>query len=229
MRAMDPRPTRHLEQVREAHRALVAALDGLDDRHVTRPSLLPGWTVGHVLTHLARNADSHVRLLVAASRGEIGEQYPPGRHRDAAAARAAEIDAGAGRRAAELVDDVCRSAEALEAAWDACTDLGWSGQGRSGSGELVPVRDLPFRRWREVEVHRVDLGPGVPGSCTPADWPAAYVREESVRLRMLWDARVPMGLSGLPEPVRALDEHDQLAWLLGRRQLDGVPPAGLLG
>ena len=29
---------------------------------------LEGWTVGHVLTHLARNADSHVRMLEAAAR-----------------------------------------------------------------------------------------------------------------------------------------------------------------
>jgi maleylpyruvate isomerase len=225
---MGDRPTRHLDEVRRAHRALWSALEGLDDRHVARPSQLPGWTVGHVLTHLARNADSHVRLITAAGRGEIGDQYPPGPHDDAATARAAEIEAGARRRAAELVDDVRRSAEALEAAWDTCSELGWAGQGRSGGGQLVPVRDLPFRRWREVEVHRVDLGPGVPGSCTPADWPAAYVREESVRLRMLWDARVPMGLAGLPAPVRALDERGQLAWLLGRRQVEGVPPAGLL-
>jgi uncharacterized damage-inducible protein DinB len=28
-----------------------------------QPSLLPGWSVGHVLSHLARNADSYVNLL----------------------------------------------------------------------------------------------------------------------------------------------------------------------
>lgn len=226
--AMGARPTRHLDEVRRAHHALVAALDGLDDGDVARPSLLPGWTVGHVLTHLARNADSFVRMVVAADRGEVGDQYPCGPHPDAASARAAEIEAGAGRRAAELAEDVRRSADALEAAWDACSELGWSGQGRSGSGHLVPVRELPFRRWREVVVHRMDLGPGVPGSCTPSDWPAAYVREEMVRLKMQRDARLPMGLAGLPAPVRALDEREQLCWLLGRRQVEGVPPAGLL-
>lgn len=222
-------PTRHVEQASDAHRRLLRALEGLDDGHVARPSLLPGWTVGHVLTHLARNAESHVRLIEAACRGEVGEQYPPGVHGDPAAARAAAIEAGARRSAVELVADVRHTAEALEAAWAACTELGWAGHGRSGGGVLVPVSDLPFRRWREVEVHRVDLGPGIPGSCTPADWPPRYVREETVRLQMLWDARVPMGLAGLPEAVRALDERARLAWLLGRRQIDGVAPAGLMG
>ncbi|MET0910545.1 MAG: maleylpyruvate isomerase N-terminal domain-containing protein, partial [Ilumatobacteraceae bacterium] len=42
------------------------------------PSLLPGWTRGHVLTHIARNADSFVRLLEAAGRGEVVTQYAGG-------------------------------------------------------------------------------------------------------------------------------------------------------
>jgi hypothetical protein len=48
----------------EARRELTAAterlldgLDGLSDVQVAGPSLLPGWTRGHVLTHLARNAE----------------------------------------------------------------------------------------------------------------------------------------------------------------------------
>ena len=57
------------------------------------PSRLPDWTVGHVLTHLARNADSIVRVLTAepevdhvdldlapAQQGQIGrrDQHPAG-------------------------------------------------------------------------------------------------------------------------------------------------------
>ena len=39
-----------------AHRRLVAAISGLPDEAVTRPSRLPGWTVGHVLTSDASKA-----------------------------------------------------------------------------------------------------------------------------------------------------------------------------
>ena len=54
-----------------------------------RPSLLPDWTVGHVLTHLARNADSMDRVLEAAERGDVVERYAGG-----GAGRDAEIEAG---------------------------------------------------------------------------------------------------------------------------------------
>jgi hypothetical protein len=55
----------------ESHARLLAALAPLTDDGARRRSRLPGWTVGHVLTHLARNADSHLRMLEAARRGEI--------------------------------------------------------------------------------------------------------------------------------------------------------------
>ncbi len=52
------------------------------------------WTVGHVLTHLARNAESHVRMLEGATMGEALEQYAGGYDQ-----RAADIEAGADRSA----------------------------------------------------------------------------------------------------------------------------------
>ena len=64
----------------------------------------PGWTVGHVLTHLARNADSIVAGAAAAERGEVVDRYEGG-----GAGRDAEIEAGCGRPAAEQVADVRRT------------------------------------------------------------------------------------------------------------------------
>ena len=43
-----------IDLCRSAHRRLYAALESLDDETARRASLLPSWTVGHVLTHLAR-------------------------------------------------------------------------------------------------------------------------------------------------------------------------------
>jgi len=57
--------------VRDSHARLRATLAGLTDADARGPSLLPGWSVGHVLTHLARNADSLVRMLKAAARGDV--------------------------------------------------------------------------------------------------------------------------------------------------------------
>ena len=47
--------------VRLAHQRLIGTGSGLDDAQIRRASLLPEWSIGHVLTHLARNADGHSR------------------------------------------------------------------------------------------------------------------------------------------------------------------------
>jgi maleylpyruvate isomerase len=201
-----------------AHRELEATLTLLGDQHVGAPSLLPAWTVGHVLTHIARNADSFVLLLQAANRGEVGQQYPGGLEQ-----RNADIERGAVRGTGEIVADVLDSNRALEAAYDAMSPLGWQGEGESARGR-VAVAELPFRRWREVVVHHADAGLGF----TWRDWPSDYVRIELQRMTMLWDSRAPMGLTGLPAPAMAADEHTRLAWLMGRTSIEGIAPAGLM-
>ena len=54
---------RDVEGCAGAHQRLLAGLEDLTDDQARRDSLLPGWTVGHVLTHLARNAEAFTRLL----------------------------------------------------------------------------------------------------------------------------------------------------------------------
>jgi maleylpyruvate isomerase len=97
-----------IEGAHATHGRLMTSLERLDDDQVAAPSLLPGWTRGHLLTHIARNADSHVRVLTAARRGEVVEQYPGGK-----AGRAADIESGATRSVGELVADVETSARRL--------------------------------------------------------------------------------------------------------------------
>lgn len=181
----------------QAHRRLRETLGRLDDEGVRQPSRLPDWTVGHVLTHLARNADSHVRILDGALSGEHLEQYAGG-----AEQRAADIEAGAPRSAEALIDDAVSSFARLEDAWDRMTTEAWDGWG-TARGVKWPCRDLPFFRWREVEVHHVDLGLGY----KIGDWPSAYV-----------SAELPMAVAALPH--RLSDDATRaevLGWLLGRR------------
>ena len=86
---------RDIDRVGEAHAALIdhlAAMTGRPGASPSVPSLLPGWTRGHVLTHIARNADSFVRVLEAARQGEVVTQYEGG-----VAGRNAAIEAGATR------------------------------------------------------------------------------------------------------------------------------------
>ena len=100
----DERLERDLAGMRSAQRVLLERLEGLDDTTARRPSRLPAWTVGHVLTHIARNGDSLAWRLEGSARGEVVDQYPGG-----APARAEAIEAGAGRPAAELLADIAAS------------------------------------------------------------------------------------------------------------------------
>lgn len=201
-----------------AHARLLAAIEGITDDQARAESSLPGWTVGHVLTHLARNADSHVRLIDGAAAGEVWEQYVGG-----VDGRVAEIEAGADRPAAELVADVRSSNAALEARWADASEPAWAGEGLGAIAGPIAIADLPFRRWREVEVHHVDLGLGY----VPADWPGDYVRLELARQTRTWASRRPMGLTDLPAAALALVPHDRLAWLLGRLDVADLAPAGI--
>src|SRR6266567_8535421 len=66
---------------------LLATAAGLTDRQAREPSLLPGWSRGHVLVHLARNADGLRNLLIWARTGVVTPQYPSQQARDDASRR----------------------------------------------------------------------------------------------------------------------------------------------
>ncbi|NNE13057.1 MAG: maleylpyruvate isomerase family mycothiol-dependent enzyme [Ilumatobacter sp.] len=192
-----------------SERALRIALLEHEPVDPTDPSRLPDWTVGHVLTHLARNADSMRSMLDRAP------QYPHGRD-----GRNADIEAGADRSWDELVDDVVATSELLEQRMAQHDD--WSGTVQTITADR-PTTMVPIMRQREVEVHRVDLGLGYEF----ADMPAEYVRRDLRMLEMLWKARAPMGMTPLPTAVLAVPPAERLSWMMGRSDIDGVAPAGL--
>ena len=205
-----------------AHESLVATLEFLTDAEARSASQLPNWTVGHVLTHIARNADGFVLMIDAANRGQVGAQYPGGLEQ-----RNADIEAGSTRSAAELSADVAEACARIEAAWAATTPQGWEGTGQSPGGPL-PINTLPFRRWRETITHHADCGFEHLGvSFSWRDWPTAYVRLELEQMTMLYASRKPMGLTALPPEALAVDDRHRLAWLMGRATIDGLAPAGI--
>jgi maleylpyruvate isomerase len=101
---LDADPGEAIELCRAAHARLMATVADVTDEQVRSPSRLPGWTIGHVLTHLARNADGHSRRLDGALRGADVPRYPGG-----SAQRDSEIDAGAPRPAADIITDLVTS------------------------------------------------------------------------------------------------------------------------
>lgn len=187
---------------RAAHAGVLATVDGLTDEKARAPSRLPGWTVGHVITHIARNAEGHSVRTEGALRGEDLPRYPGGgRQRDA------DIAAGAGRPAHVLVSDLADCQRRLEEAWDRCAAAGWPNREFVGS-DGWPITCSPARRLREVEMHHVDLGLGY----EPSDWPLEYVA---------WE--LPSVLATVPERLPDPDSRRLLlAWMTGR---DGKPPS----
>jgi maleylpyruvate isomerase len=144
---------------------LLATADTLTDAQAAAASRLPGWTRGHVLTHLARNADGFRNLLAWARTGAETPMYPSEAARDQA------IEAGAGRSAAELAADLRESAAALAAAARALPAGAWDAP-VARRGETFPARGILPRRRSELEIHHVDLGAGY----QPGDWPPDFVQ-----------------------------------------------------
>ena len=194
---------RRLDEVRWSTEGLLDALRERrpSDAWARQPSLLPGWTRGHVLSHLARNAEGMVRTLSATLQGDKIPMY------DSEDARAADIEAAAGQPAAELVGDVIETAGRLAETWDRLDDAGWQREAVTREGPVPAVR-LIGMRWREVEIHRVDLADGY----GPGDWPASFV---APLLPSLLDPRrigprLPAGLT-----VEVVNTDSGQRWLVG--------------
>src|ERR671912_1751085 len=102
---MDPSSPDDLEAVDRHTALLLHTTRGLDDPRSV--SLCEGWTRGHVLTHVARNADGLAALIRSAVEGTGETMYASEETRDA------DIEAGADRSPAELVEDVEQSAAVL--------------------------------------------------------------------------------------------------------------------
>jgi maleylpyruvate isomerase len=148
--------------MRSGEAVVAEAVARLDDAAIARPSRLPGWTRGHVVTHLARNADALRNLL---DWGRTGVEHPMYPSRDA---RAADIEAGSGRPAAEQSADLAAAVARLVDELDAYPPDRWDVPVRGGTtGQIMPVSVVPWLRVREVWLHVVDLDVGVPLSAMP--------------------------------------------------------------
>jgi maleylpyruvate isomerase len=128
-------------------------LTRMADAAFTAPSLLPGWSRAHVLTHLARNADAMINLLEWARTGVPTPAYSSAEQRDR------DIEAGAAREPAAIREDVLASSDRLAVAVRGMPEAAWSVR-VGGAQHAVPASDVPWMRAREIWVHTVDLDVG---------------------------------------------------------------------
>jgi maleylpyruvate isomerase len=165
---VDTDPDSLRQRVEEATAPLAVAAAALSDTQAREPSLLPGWSRGHLLTHLARNADGLGNLLVWARTGVATPQYPSWDAREAA------IEEGSGRSAASLAADLTQAAAGFADEAASLPAAAWDRPVRGFTGPEHPAWYTLFRRLIEVEFHHVDLGTGY----APPDWPARFVADE---------------------------------------------------
>ena len=202
---------------------LLSSLDELSDGDISRPSLLPGWTIGHCLAHIARNADGISNLVTWAVTGTHIPMYP------SMDVRNADIEAGAARSAQEHRDDVRSSAQTLaenfvelaQADESTRSTLVLFGAPPPGTAPDTPAAMLAFARLREVTIHHADLGLSAFGF---ADFDEDFVTRT---LAFIEGRSGPVDVTG--------PSSDLLTWRLGRGtpmtlrdgagNLPGSPPA----
>ncbi|SFC81755.1 maleylpyruvate isomerase [Streptomyces aidingensis] len=217
-----------LAGVSDATQRLIAGAAALRPEAVGEPSLLPGWTRGHVLAHLARNADALVNVCSGLP------MYP------SAEARDADIERDAGRPLQAHLADLRESAGRLSAAWDRLTGEQWAATVELRNGVTDRASSVPLRRWVEVELHHIDLGADrsvadLPGAFTDraVDYfarrfaghpgvPALELRAEDGRRWRTGDpAGEPLVVAGTPAALTG--------WLAGRTTGTGLTAGGAPG
>jgi maleylpyruvate isomerase len=214
-----------IDAVVTAHDALLHSLADLDDTSIREPSLLPGWSRGHVLTHVARNADGLANLARWAWTGVRTPMYESREKRDA------DIETGASELRADLSAAQQRFVDAF-AQTAGAEHLSTVTFGRDD--RVATADELPMIRLSEVEIHHVDLDLGY----TPAHWPESFVERmlsrvcddlgkrdvPGVTLHGVDDGRtwkIGDGSHVVTGPAPAL-----LAWLVGRTDGTGLHAAG---
>lgn len=232
---------RALDAIDAGTQRLIAAVAGLDSAALRAPSALPGWSRGHVATHVARNGEAFVNLIMQAADGKPRPMYA------SVTARNEGIEAGADRPGPEMVADLKATADRFGWAARELPLERWSADVTLINGRTVPVWYVLGGRMREVEFHHVDLAAGY----TPDQWSPAFVgpcldeisRSMSGRPQMpalklqSTDPEMPQSWTvvGAGETVCVFGPRTSLlAWLTGRstgddlshtaEQLPDLPP-----
>lgn len=226
-----------LAEVERATQALYEVVAALDLPALRAPSLLPGWSRAHVVTHLARNADALVNLLTWAKTGVEHLMYPSMADRDA------DIAQGASRLPQLLRADVDAACQRFATAARELPATAWEAEVVHPRSGVFLAHRVPWLRAREVWLHLIDLDRGIGFEDLPDPLPEVFLEDAvgqyadrpdvpDVRVRAVFpDGRQrSWGLTGgggtSPEVSGAA--ADVLAWLTGRHsgaRLDGTVPA----
>ncbi|MGH3547421.1 MAG: maleylpyruvate isomerase family mycothiol-dependent enzyme [Pseudonocardiaceae bacterium] len=181
------RPDSELSWVADGQALFEQTVMRLDD--LRGQSRLPGWSRGHVVTHVARNAEGLERLLTWARTGIETPMYP------SVQAREADIEAGAGRAQPEQLDDLRRTGAAFAATAQELSPDQWDATVATRHGP-TPAARVAWARVRELWLHLVDLDAGVEVDAIPADIATRLVREVANWMHTRVTAAIKLQLPG---------------------------------
>jgi maleylpyruvate isomerase len=215
-------PDRHITAVREATDVLYEVVEELDENAVRGPSLLPGWTRGHVITHLARNADALVNLLTWARTGVEHQAYTSRADRDA------DIEEGSHRLLQVIKADLDSACQRFDTACREFPAHAWRSEVTAPKGQAIPASAVPLFRLREIWIHLIDLNAGIGFDDLPADFVEEFL-DDAVKqfegrvdpfavevtlpdgTQRIWKLSGPVGRSSVSGSASAV-----LGWLTGR-------------
>ena len=221
-----------INAVREATARLDAAVDkvvevgGADA--FTAPCRLPDWTIGHLVSHLARNADGLRRVLAGA---KVGAQLQP---YASPQARIDDINAGALRSTETIALDFRAATAQLADTIDELPPATWSATVDLGRGGPTTADVILAARLGEVEIHHHDLGvddglsllDDAQAGLLLAALLRSYVRTRAVTgLRLEPDTAAPITLGDGGRTV-AGSAIDLVGWLSGRTDGAGLRATG---
>lgn len=170
-------------------RAFTRTVDALTPEDLAAPSLLPGWTRGHVVAHVALNGLSLARVISGLVHDSPVAMYESDEQRDADIETLASAEPSAIRERHLTATTEFADAVAL------MHESHWAGRiDRLPGGPAWPMVTVVPTRRRELEIHHVDLAT----SYTRSDWPEDFLVE------LLDAVTVDQAPSG-PFRVRAAD------------------------
>lgn len=220
-----------LDAIDRATAVLMERVEQLDSRTVHLASLVPDWNRAQVLSHLARNADASVNLLLWARTGVEHPMYASDPDRDA------DIDEGARRGHRLLLEDLAAACGRFSHAARTMPEEAWCGEVIGPAAEPVPAHEVLRARLLEVWVHLADLDhgfgfddipepdvellledvvqqfggrPDVPALSVVVDFEDGHTRG--------WELR---STTSKPQRVRG-GPGAMLGWLLGRTGAEGI-------
>jgi|SRR4051812_18206077 maleylpyruvate isomerase len=216
----------------EASARLVRTVDGFHGDDWLAPSLLPDWTRAHVVAHLGLNATAMARALHGLVADE--DDPEPRTMYDSDDQRAHDIAELADLDASDIRGRLLAGVTLLQEAIDAVPADRWDTRvERTPGGRTMRAGAFPGMRWRELEIHHVDLDAGY----QPSGWSIDFAEhlldamtkrlapEQPFEVKPLDSKRswlVGDGESEYPVPVVTGPAADLGWWLTGRPTPDSV-------